>query len=506
MNTRKLFGTSGIRGVVPQRLSPDCCRQVGLAIGTALPQSSTVCIATDTRISRALVKEAVSSGLLSCSINVVDLGILPTPALALLTREWGFAAGVMITASHNPPEFNGIKLFNANSLGYSQVQEGQVEKIFFGKQFRRGKRGSLEQARGMKERYLSFLKDRFSHLGLNHGLEMDGGGPGGGAEVLRGKPSRLGFSHRLGEGGGDGDGGEFLKDRSSRPVLDHGLKVVVDAGNGAASGFASDIFARMGLNVIPVNDEPDGLFPGRNPEPTADTLRGTIAFLGQHDADLAVCFDGDADRVVFCDKEGFLGFNECIAFISRLIIKKTGRRKIATTVEAGTLLDLAVKDLGAQVVRGKVGDVAVAHLARELDAALGVEEVGVYIIPEAGYYPDSIFASLFLLSQLSDAGEIRQFFRGIPRLYFEKAKVSCPDQLKESIMAEVKEKAQLLATDEINTLDGLRLKFADSWMLIRASGTEPVIRVIAESTSQTETNELISKGTELVRSLVEADR
>ena len=456
MNTRKLFGTSGIRGVVPQGLSPDCCRQVGLAIGTALPQSSTVCIATDTRISRALVKEAVSSGLLSCSINVVDLGILPTPALALLTREWGFAAGVMITASHNPPEFNGIKLFNANSLGYSQVQEGQVEKIFFGKQFRRGKRGSLEQGQGMKERYLSFIKGKF----------------------------------RL-------------------PNFNHRLRVVVDAGNGAASGFASDIFARMGLNVIPVNDEPDGLFPGRNPEPTADTLQGTVAFLRQHDGDLAICFDGDADRVVFCDKEGFLGFNECIAFISRLIIKKTGRKRIATTVEAGTLLDLAVKDLGAEVVRGRVGDVAVAHLVQELDAALGVEEVGVYIIPEAGYYPDSIFASLTLLSQLSDAGEIRQFFRGIPRLYFEKAGIPCPNELKEWVMAGVKEKARLFAPDEIpiriGALDGLRLEFPDSWMLIRASGTEPVIRVIAESTSQTETDELISKGTGLVRGLVEAD-
>ncbi|HUX47920.1 MAG TPA: phosphoglucosamine mutase, partial [Dehalococcoidia bacterium] len=199
-------------------------------------------------------------------------------------------------------------------------------------------------------------------------------------------------------------------------------------------------------------------------------------------------------------------FNESIAFISRLVVKKTGRKKVATTVEAGTLLDLAVKDLGAEVVRGRVGDVAVAHLAQELDAALGVEQVGVYIIPEAGYYPDSIFASLILLSQLSDAGEIRQFFQGIPRLFFEKAKVPCPDELKESVMAQVKKKAQLFAPDEINTLDGLRLDFPDFWMLIRASGTEPVIRIISESTSQTQTDELISKAKDLVQGLVGANR
>ena len=453
MSRKQLFGTSGIRGIVDQELSPDFCRQVALAIGTTLPLYSTVCIATDTRISRELIKEAVTSALLSCSINVVDLGILPTPALALLTRESGFVTGIMVTASHNPPEFNGIKLFTGNSLGYSQAQEAEIEKVYFEKKFRQGQRGILEQAQDMKQRYISFIKGKFSLPGLNHQL-----------------------------------------------------KIVVDPGNGAASKFASAIFAQMGLNVIPLNDEPDGLFPGRNPEPKEDTLQGTVNFLRQHNADLAICFDGDADRVVFCDKEGFLGFNEPIAFMSRLAIKRTGKKKIATTVETGTLLDLAVKDLGGEVARGRVGDVAVAHLAQELDAALGVEQVGVYIIPEAGYYPDSIFATLVLLSQLSDAGEIRQYFRGIPRVFFEKAKVPCPDKLKELVMTQAKEKAHLFATSEINTLDGLRLEFPDSWMLIRASGTEPAIRIISESTSRSQTDELISKGAKLVQNIVEASK
>jgi phosphoglucosamine mutase len=453
MHTRRLFGTSGIRGIVNQDLSPDFCRQVALAIGTTLPPASTVCIATDTRISRDMIKEAVTASLLSCSINVVDLGILPTPALALLTRESNFAAGIMVTASHNPPEFNGIKLFTENSLGYSQAQEAEIEKVYFNQKFRQGKRGTLEQAQDMKQRYLSFIEGKLSPTGFNHQL-----------------------------------------------------KVVVDPGNGAASKFASYIFVQMGFDVIPINDEPDGLFPGRSPEPKADTLQSTVSFLRHHNADLAICFDGDADRVVFCDKEGFLGFNEPIAFISRLAIKRTGKKKIATTVETGTLLDLAVKNLGVEVVRGRVGDVPVAHLAQELDAALGVEQVGVYIFPELGYYPDSIFASLFLLSQLSDAGEIRQFFQGIPRLSFEKAKIFCPNELKELVMTQVKERSHLFAADEINTLDGLRLEFPDSWMLIRASGTEPVIRVVSESTSQAETDGLVSKGKELVQSLVEANR
>jgi phosphomannomutase len=426
---------------------------VALAIGTTLPQSSTVCIATDTRISRDVIKEAVTEGLLSCGTNVVDLGILPTPALAFLTRESGFATGIMVTASHNPPEFNGMKLFTGSSLGYSQAQEAEIEKVYLEGKFRYGKRGTVRQAQDMRQRYVSFVKDRLSHASFNHCL-----------------------------------------------------KVVIDPGNGAASKLASDIFVQMGYDVVPVNDEPDGLFPGRNPEPRDDTLQGTVDFLRQHNADLAICFDGDGDRVVFCDKEGFLGFNEPIAFMSRLAIKKTGKKRIATTVETGRLLDLAVRDFGAEVVRGKVGDVAVAHLTQQLDAALGVEQVGIYIIPEAGYYPDSIFASLFLLSELSDPGEIRQFVKGIPRLFFEKTGVPCPNELKELVMAQVKENAHLFSPDEVNTLDGLRLKFPDSWMLIRASGTEPAIRVIFESTSQQQTDELIGKGKELVRGLVEANR
>ncbi|GAF91941.1 unnamed protein product, partial [marine sediment metagenome] len=260
------------------------------------------------------------------------------------------------------------------------------EKIYFAKTFRQGRKGSLEHADNVKQKYLSFIKDKLP-----------------------------------------------------LPKFNHQLKIVVDPGNGAASKFASDIFAQMGLSIIPINDEPDGLFPGRNPEPREDTLWSTVQFLREQNADMAICFDGDADRVVFCDKEGFLGFNEPIAFISRLVVEETRKKRIATTVETGKLLDLAVNDLDVEVVRGKVGDVNVAYLAQELDAALGVEQVGVYILPQVGYYPDSIFASLTLLSHLSHPSQIREFFQSLPTFAFSKAKVSCPNELKETVMAQLRD-------------------------------------------------------------------
>jgi len=405
-NRRRLFGTSGIRGIVGQALSADFLCQVAKAIATSLPLHATVCLATDTRQSRQLLKNAVISGLLSSGINVVDC----------------------------------------------QAQEAEIETIYSGEKFTEAQTGDLKRLYDAKQRYLSFINGEFAALGSNH------------------------------------------------------LKVVVDSGNGAASHFASNILDQMGFNVIPLNDEPDGLFSGRSPEPKEDTLLGTVEFLRQQNADLAVCFDGDADRVVFCDREGFLGFNEPIAFFSRVMIRETGKKRIATTVETGGLLDLAIRDLGGEVVRGRVGDVNVAHLASELDAALGVEQVGVYVIPKIGYYPDSILATLILLSHIKDAGEIRQFFQHIHKPFFKKSRIPCHDGLKSSVMTRLQERAYLLGANEVNKLDGLRLEFDDSWMLIRASGTEPVIRVIAESASEPQADNLIKKGTVLVQDLMEVSR
>ncbi len=443
---KPLFGTSGVRGVVNLDLTPELCKNVARALGTLLPQGSAVCVATDSRLSRELIKTAVTEGLTECGVNVAHLGIAPTPALALLTREVGFDAGIMITASHNPPEFNGIKIFNSDSTGYSRAQEEEIENIYYGGSFRKGPAGTVEAVPRMIDRYFEYLKTLIKGWGFNLGL-----------------------------------------------------KLMVDPGNGAASGIASGIFEKLGFKIIPINDFADGRFPGRSSEPKEDTLRETIKFLRQKSADLAICFDGDADRVVFCDQQGFLGFNEMIAFISRHAIRSSGKKLVATTVETGMLLDLAVQDLGATVIRGKVGDVYAAHLARDNNAALGVESVGVYILPEAGYYPESIFAAMTLLSSIKNVSEIREFIKTLPPLHFEKDKVDCPNELKAPGMEAVRRHASALNARGINELDGLRFEFDDGWMLIRASGTEPAIRVLAESRQAIRTGDLIKNGVATVQ-------
>ncbi len=435
--------------MVNQDLTPELCKNVGRALGTLLPSGAAVCLGTDSRLSRELIKSAVTEGLTETGINVAQPGILPTPALALLTREVGFGAGVMITASHNPPEFNGIKLFNADAIGYSRVQEEQVEQIYYGGLFRSGKTGAVEQVPLMKDKYFAFIRALTAGWNFNYGL-----------------------------------------------------KLMIDPGNGAAAGFASELFRQLGFTVIPVNDVPDGRFPGRSSEPKEDTLQATIKFLRQKNADLAICFDGDADRVVFCDQQGFIGFNEMIAFISRIAIQSSGKLTVATTVETGMLLDLAVRDLGGSVIRGRVGDVYAAHLARDNDAALGVESVGVYILPQAGYYPDSIFAALTLLGSIRQAADIRSFLNTLPPLHFYKDKVACPNENKAVATELVSKKALSLKASRLNNLDGLRFEFDEGWMLIRASGTEPAIRVLAEAGSRTFARSLLNRGMVIVQEAV----
>ena len=441
-----LFGTSGIRGKVFEKITPEFFLELGKAIASSLPEKSSVAIATDSRVTKDILKSALISGLLTCNINVVDIGIAPTPVLAFLTKRLNCTTGVMITASHNPPEDNGIKLWNSDGMAYTTHEEQQIEDALKLKKYRSpqwDKTGALKYDYNAKKAHADELLKRI--------------------EIRR------------------------------------YFKVVVDPGNGAASGYASTVFENAGLDVLPINDEPDGLFPNRSPEPTAETVKGAISYLRREDADIAVCFDGDADRVVFCDREGFIGYNEAISFIARLkILQERRMKKVITTVETGRLLDYAIRDLGGEVIRGKVGDGYVGHEVKKDGASLGVEQIGVYIMPDMGYYPDSIYAALYLLANIENADEIRAFINEMPTLHFKKEKVHVVDKLKYEVMERVRDHLDAFSDYRLNSKDGLRLDFENSWILIRASGTESLIRVIAESEDWDELKKLIDKGIKAV--------
>ncbi|MDD1777647.1 MAG: phosphoglucosamine mutase, partial [Candidatus Helarchaeota archaeon] len=234
----RLFGTSGVRGVVHKDLNIDLLYNLGQAIATNLPPHSWIIIANDTRKSRAVVKTAVEMGLIASGVHVLDVGTLPTPALAYVTRNAGVNAGIMITASHNPPEYNGVKIFSADGIGYNREHEKSIEQIYSRGIFR-NESGSFQYAFDLQHSYFNYLKKQ---------------------------PDAAVFAKKF--------------------------RLVIDPGNGAASKYASDLFSALGLEVYPINDIADGAFPGRNPEPRADTLTKTYEFLKKKHADLAICFDG----------------------------------------------------------------------------------------------------------------------------------------------------------------------------------------------------------------------
>jgi len=437
-SVQKLFGTSGIRGIVGKDLNYELLWNVGRTIATSLAPSSKVLIATDSRQSRDSVKATVSMGLLAGGIDVTDAGILPTPILAFATVDMGMDLGIMITASHNPPEYNGVKLFTAEGIGYSPRQETEIERIYAEGLFVNGVSATFRHEDGIDTRYTEYLLSA-------------------------------------------------LKPHGKTPKF----RIAVDPGNGAASGIAAEIFTAFGYQVMAINDTPDGTFPGRSPEPKKETLEKTYQFLKDNGLDIAVCFDGDADRVVFVDRQGFIGFTESVAFLSYLAVKRSGKKRVAATVETGKLLDNALADMGVEVVRGKVGDVYVAHLMREIDAAIGVEPVGVYIMPEFGLYPNSIAATLTLLTSIDDVSEIRQFFAKIPPLFLGQRKVPCANDKKDVIKQLIVNNPRAFGSGTINILDGLRMDFGSSWILVRPSGTEPIFRINAESPSEAETERLL---------------
>lgn len=431
--------------MVGEELTSQMMLEVGMAIGTVQPVQSRVFVASDTRVSKDMMRASLGAGILSAGVNVTDVGVLPTPVLAYVTRELKGAAGIMITASHNPPQFNGVKLWNPSTIGYSREQEEEIEKIYHEKTFRKPSWedfGQLETDYTAKEVYYEGIEKKIS-------VETD-------------------------------------------------LKVVVDPGNGAASQVARELFERMGVEVFPINDVADGTFPGRPSEPKEDTLKKTMQYVKDVGADIAVCFDGDADRVVFCDEKGFLGYNEMIAYISYLIAEKAQNKTVVTTVETGRLLDCAVEKVGGKVVRGKVGDVAVAELVKECNACIGVEQVGVYVIPEIGMHPDSLYAALFLLKNVKSPSEIREFVKTLPKMHFAKEGIPCPNDEKKKVMDTVEKAVHTLVPEEVNLLDGIRLEYSDSWLLIRPSGTEPLIRVICESESELKMTNLLAEGKNLV--------
>mgnify|MGYP005851074391 CR=1 FL=1 len=451
----KLFGSSGVRGLVNVDLTPILATKIGLAI-TTFSKAKKILVARDTRVSGLMFENALVSGLLAGGANVNCLGIVPTPVLAYLTKELNADAGVMITASHNPPQYNGIKIFNSNSITYDDKSQDRIERIIENKSFRLADWRNVGEACSTDE----------SHLYV-----------------------------------------EMIK---KTVKLHKKWHVIVDPGCGATYSLAPAILKSLGCKVTAINAQPDGFFPVRSPEPNAESLKPLARIVQELGADAGITYDGDGDRVAFIDEKGkFVDFDRVFAAYAAHITKEKDGGIVVTNVEASMCVEKMVEGQDGKVIRTKVGDVYVAETLKRRDASFGGEPCGAWIHPQFHYCPDGILSSVLLLKALEDENKrLSKFIAETPHHPILRENIACRNEVKHKVMENVRKKIKSVfpAYKEFSTVDGMRLALENGWILVRASGTEPLIRLTAEGESLKVAKEIMQKGVTLIKKFVEGTK
>jgi phosphoglucosamine mutase len=427
-----LFGTSGIRRVVAGDLI-QLALKVGLVVGKRYPS---VVVASDTRTSSSALKHALISGVLSGGAGCFDAGLAPTPTLAFAARN--FAAGVMITASHNPPEYNGIKLFNPDGSAFDADQR-------------------REMVESVQEAFTVVPWDKFE------GSEVVG-------DVIKQHTERI------------------LKDFFDGRKNERKLKVVVDCGCGAACQITPGVLTRLDCEVVVLNGYPSGFFP-REVEPTEANLEDLARATRKLGADLGIAHDGDADRMMIVDERGeFVAGDKLFVLFAR----ERGSRTVVTTLDASMMIE----ELGFRVTRTPVGDTYVsAELKKGGD--FGGEPSGSWLFPEVSLCPDGVYAAAQVVA-IAGRERISRLVNDLPTYPMLRGSVS-GDRV---VMSRLEQK--LLETDplSVDNTDGIKLNFADGWLFVRASGTEPKIRVTAEAKTEARVHELYDGTLEIVRDMI----
>lgn len=383
-----------------------------------------VVVGYDARTTNIMLDQTICAGLLESGINVIKIGMVPTPLVGYATEKLGADAGIMLTASHNPSQYNGIKLWNKNGMAYTSRQESEIEEIYENKS------------------YKSVAWDKIGKLSYNEEIK-----------------------------------GQYIDDLVDLVNIKPGLKVVIDCASGAGSEISPLVFRKAGCIVTTLNSQVDGFFPGRNPEPNEEnlqTLMKTVVAIG---ADLGIAHDGDADRMITVDEKGVVSpFDSLLALIS-----KEFDGDIVTTVDAGLCMDESVK---GKVLRTKVGDVNVAEAILEKNASFGGEPSGTWLHPDFCMCPDGILSGLRMAEIVSRDGKLSKLLEGIPSYPNIREKINCSKDAKVKIMENMEELLVNAFDDivDINSIDGVRLTFKDdSWVLVRPSGTEDYVRITLES-------------------------
>ncbi len=432
----KLFGTNGVRGIVNQDLTTDLALRLGRAIGSWLPPGSLVAVARDARASGPMFEAAAAAGLLAAGARVVRLGICATPAAQYYVKNHDdVKAGLVITASHNPPEYNGLKLVAADGTETSRVEEDAVEGLYFAERFRVAKWDQLHDPASDDSATPAYVEAVLSRVDVDR---------------IRGRRFR----------------------------------VVLDAGGGPGVLATLPILRRLGCEVTTLFEALDGEFRGRKSEPVEDNLGLLRKTVKEKGADLGIAHDGDADRCIFVDEAGtWVSGDASLALLAQAAVERSRGGIVSTPVSTSSVLEEAVKPLGGRVEWTAVGSPIVARAMMRSKAVFGGEENGGVIFPDHQYCRDGAMTAAKLVELLAMKGKPLSALVGdLPRFHQSKKKFPVPVGQREALLERLRAwVAREFPTARVDTTDGLKVYLPNGWVLIRPSGTESIFRVFAES-------------------------
>ena len=438
-----VFGSSGVRGVAGEELTPQDAMQVAQAAGSVwATDTDRVAVARDTRTTGRTYGNAATAGLTGLGFDVDRLGIVPTPALQAYCEREG-VPGLMVTASHNPPAYNGIKLVGRAGVELSRATLDEVE-------------------RALAEEPVHASWDR---MGTDRRVES----------------VRRAYRRDVAE----------AVDRER--IADADLTVVVDPGHGAGALVSPELFRELGCTVHTVNAQPDGHFPGRNPEPVAATLEDLRSYVAATDADVGIAHDGDGDRAMFVDEHG--NHIDGSAMFAALAAAQLGAGDgVVSAVNVSQRLVDVVEDAGASLSLTPIGSTYIVSRIREqqdagTNVAIAGEGNGGILFPDYRIARDGAYTAARFCELLADR-PASELVAPYDDYYNVRRNLHVDDETdRESMLAGIESHATESAAD-LDTTDGWRLDYGDGWVLARPSGTEPVVRVYAEARTPERAEEL----------------
>ena len=441
----KLFGTNGVRGIFSEDFNLEFIHDLTLSISTYF-QHGTILVGYDGRHSSPVISKIVCSTLNFAGLDCHLAGLVPTPCLEFATKNLGYDGGIMITASHNPSEYNGIKPVASDGVEISREDEEVIEGIFFKKnwKFDSSVYGTTKNDSAAVQTYIDGIKSQV----------------------------------------------DVSKIKSGK------VKVVLDIGNGALAVNAVKLCEQLGCEVITINEQIDGNFPGRGSESIASNLHELSSAVVKNGADFGIAFDGDGDRSILCDNEGKLLTGDMSALLlSNYLLSKNPNSKVITAINSGNWIDEMVSQTNSTVIRTKVGSVEISRKMVDENALLGFEENGGFMFGKHNHVRDGGMTLALFLELISNKDIIEEL-AALPPSFTTKDKIPCKKEDANRIISKLSDEFP-----NADTTDGIKIVFdKKNWIMVRPSGTEPIIRIYAESDSEKNLEILMKEYIEKIKS------